>query len=314
MLLSELVRYLNFLDANSPEHVMDYADQQLRPLLEIVDQHDQQYSDTTAQLARSFHSTLSSVQDYLDTVQQLKSQLRQTIATHEDAYYQKSREMFFESLTQDRDDYLLARRLDLSAECAALVSARIKLYSNWRWPGLVIRPGTEPWIRDLVALDPMYVADISSGLLAPAVAQFPQEYQYRIRSYLYAEDLERAMLHQLPVQQMGFVLVYNYLNYRPAEFVHRFLAELHALLRPGGVVALTFNNCSVAAGVRLVEHKFMCYTPWPRMQQIFDTLGFQVIKQYALDGAAAWVEIKKSGELASLRGGQSLARVVANSK
>lgn len=314
MLLSELVRYLNFLDANSPEHVLSYADQQLRPLLEIVDQHDQQYSDTTTKLASSFRSTLSSVQDYLDTVQQLKAQLRQTITEHEDAYYSKSREMFFESLTQDRDDYLLGRRLDLAPEPTELVSSRIKLYSNWQWPGLVIRPAREAWIRDLVALDPMYIADISQELLAPAVANFPVEYQNRIRSYLYAEDLERAMLHQLPQQQMGFVLVYNYLNYRPVEFVHRFLAELHALLKPGGVVALTFNDCDHAAAVRLVEHKFMCYTPMRRMQQIFDALGFTVIKKYNLDGATTWLEIKKSGDLTSLRGGQSLARVVANSK
>lgn len=314
MLLSELVRYLNFLGTNCPDHVLCHTDQQLRPLLELVDQHAQQYPDTTARLAHNFRSTLSSVQDYVDTVQQLKTQLSQTIAQHEDAYYEKSRQMFFESLTQDCDDYLLGRRLDLAADATAAVAARIKLYSNWRWPGLVIRPARELWLQNLVALDPMYIADISKGLLDPAVLQFPIEYQNRICSYLYAEDLERSMLTQLPQQQMGFVLIYNYFNYRPLEFIHRFLAEIHGLLKPGGVAALTFNDCDYAAAVQLVENKFMCYTPGHRLQNIFDVLGFDVITKQNLDGATTWIEIKKAGELTSLRGGQSLARVVANSK
>jgi SAM-dependent methyltransferase len=314
MLLSELVRYLNFLDVGRPDHVLTYNDQRLKPLLEIVDQHPQQYSELTTKLSNSFKNTLSSVQDYLDTVSQIKLQLQATIAEYEPAYYAKSREMFFESLSQDNDQYILSRRLELDPEIEELLTSRIKLYSNWRWPGLVIRPAREPWVRDLVALDPMYIADISSGLLDPTVAQFPIEYQNRICRYLYAEDLERPMLNQLPQQQMGFVLVYNYFNYRPAEFVHRFLAELHALLKPGGVIGLTFNDCDHAAAVKLVENKFMCYTPGRRMQQIFNALGFSVVKQYNLDGATTWIEIKKAGELASFRGGQSLARVVANSK
>jgi hypothetical protein len=43
-------------------------------------------------------------------------------------------------------------------------------------------------------------------------------------------------------------------------------------------------------------------------------IGFQLVHQHSLDSAMTWIELQRPGQLTSLRGGQSLARIVAKSK
>jgi SAM-dependent methyltransferase len=313
-MLSSLVEYINYLDATVPTGARDTVNQQLLPTLKTVTEHGIQYDGIARALNDQYHSMGQAIDQYINTIDQLKQHLARAVAAQEGEYYADSTKMFFRSLIDDRDDYLLNRQLDLSADALEFVLNRVRLYSDWHWPGMVLRPGQEPWVHHLVALDPMYLVDISPGLLEAAQEKFTAEYRRRVRPYLFAESLDRDLFDQLPTGQFGFVLAYNYFNYKPIEYMTKALAEIKLKLRPGGSVAFTFNDCSRAAAVKLVENKFMCYTPGPAVINMLTALGYQITRSHQLDAAAVWIEASIPGELVSLRGGQSLAKIVARSK
>ena len=118
----------------------------------------------------------------------------------------------------------------------------------------------------------------------------------------------------MPDGQIGFCLVYYFFNFMPFELVRQYLEEIYRKLKAGGCVACTFNNCDRSGGVELVERNYMCYTPGGLMMTMCESIGFDISHTYQLDSACTWIELRKPGELTSLRGGQSLARIVAKSK
>jgi len=313
-MLSSAVEYLNYLDDTVPTTAHDTLSELLLPTLKTVLEHAIQYDGVGKDLHSHYELVGNNIDQFVATVNSLKAQLAQTVQAQEGNYYADSTKMFYRSITDDSDEYLLNRRLDLAPDALEFVLARVRLYSDWHWPGMILRPGREPWTRHLVALDPMYLVDISPGMLAAAQEEFTTEYRRRVRPYLFAESMDRDLFDALPDQQFGFVLAYNYFNYKPIEYMRKALGELKAKLRPGGSVAFTFNDCSRAAGVKLVENKFMCYTPGPAVVDMLTALGYHITKSQRLDAAAVWIEASRDGELSSLRGGQSLAKIVARSK
>jgi hypothetical protein len=42
-----------------------------------------------------------------------------------------------------------------------------------------------------------------------------------------------------------------------------------------------------------------------------ESLGFVIQQRYDIDHANTWLEMRRPGELTSLRGGQSLAKIIA---
>ena len=74
---------------------------------------------------------------------------------------------------------------------------------------------------------------------------------------------------------------------------------------------MTFNNCDHADGVKLAERAFATYTPSRRIREIATEFEYRITMFYEINTAVTWLELKKPGELTSLRGGQALARIVA---
>ena len=184
-------------------------------------------------------------------------------------------------------------------------------HADWHYPAMILRPGLESWIQDLVALDPLYLVDTRASLLEPCLATFPPEYRNRLRSYVVPDTDQDLRLHQLPQGQMSLVLAYNYFHYKPLEVIRRLLAEIYDCLRPGGTVMFTFNDCDRAGAVELAERNYMCYTPGRLILASAELQGYEVMHTYTMDAAATWVELRRPGVLHNLRGGQTLAKIVA---
>ena len=127
------------------------------------------------------------------------------------------------------------------------------------------------------------------------------------------EDHEQ-ILGSLPNDQFGLIFAYNYFNFKPMELIRRYLTEAYQKLRSGGTLIMTYNNCDRAHGVALVEQKFMCYTPGSEIVKIAESAGFDVTYQHTGLADLSWIELQRPGEIVSLRGGQTLARIVARSK
>jgi SAM-dependent methyltransferase len=218
-------------------------------------------------------------------------------------------EMPFEST-----EYILNRRLGIDEHSNILLRSHLKNLSDWRIPGMIIRPGRDTFVEDLVPMDPLYLVDHHQDLIQPSVSKFTPEYQRRLREYVITDRTEQPIMAALPQGQFGLVFAYNFFNYKPIEIICRYLNEIYALLRPGGVLIMTYNNCDRAQGVGLAERNFMCYTPERYIRQHAESVGFESTFSHDGAGDLSWLEFVRPGEITSLRGGQTLARILARSK
>ena len=177
-------------------------------------------------------------------------------------YFAESYRLHDQEMINDSDQHILQRELQLDAGVQNYILSRVAIHSDWRHAGLVIRPGRGEWLFKMVGCDPLYLVDIRASLLEPCMNQFPPEYQRRLRRYVLREtDTHGQILTGLPDGQFGICVAMNFFQFKPLELIRLYLAELYRKLRPGGILALTFNDCDRAGGVALVEQHFMCYTP-----------------------------------------------------
>jgi SAM-dependent methyltransferase len=207
-------------------------------------------------------------------------------------------------------DRTLNRRLDVSESGLDTILHRILRHSSWQNTTMIIHPGTESWINHLVSNDPLYIVDESHDLLKPVMSQFNESYQQRLRPYVITENDDCDMLWQLPDNQFGLVLTWNYFNHRPFEVIRQYLTEIYTKLRPGGMLMMTFNDCDRWEGVKAVESKSALYTPGFLIRGFAEHLGFEEKFVWHENGPWTWIEFRKPGEWQSLRGGQSLAKIL----
>jgi hypothetical protein len=179
---------------------------------------------------------------------------------------------------------------------------------------MILRPGRENFIEDMVPLDPLYLVDHHEELFEPSVANFTPEYQRRLRQYVISDRTHEAYFTKLPQGQFGLIFAYNFFNFKPIEIIRQYLTELFGVMRQGGTLIMTYNNCDRAQGVGLVERGFMCYTPKKLIVSHAESVGFECDFDHDGAGDVSWLEFRKPGEITTLRGGQTLAKIVANSQ
>ena len=312
MKLSELVGYLNLLDSVNLTAEHDPLAKKFYEINHVVANHAVQISERS----QAFCHTVDQISQHFVHAQQSLDELRSAvcdqIATAEAAQYQTSQLLYEQEMIFETTDYILSRRMTIDADSAMLLKGRMLRYTDWRIPGMILRPAQEKFIEDLVPLDPLYLVDQHSDLLQPAIDAFNPGYQRRLRPYVINDYANNDPLWQLPRDQFGFVLAYNYFNYKPIAVMCRYLTSLFECLRPGGVAIFTFNDCDWAHGVALAESSLMTYTPGKVIRQHCHNTGFEITHYQRGTGNVAWMEIRKPGEIESIRGGQSLAKIVAN--
>lgn len=314
MKLSQLVSYLNHLDQFCLDQTQQDLQKNIDPVLHFIRHHDLQFGHIMADMDRKRADIMVQLQALQASLQQLRNEIQHDIDSLQTLYCENSYRLYSQEMVKDSDEVILQRRFQLNDTTAQYIRSRVMRYADWHYPGMIIRPGLEPWIQDLVALDPLYLVDIRMELLTPCQMDFTTNYVQRLRCYTIQEDVDRDMLHQLPKNQMAFVLAYNYFHYKPLDFVRKMLQEVWHCLRPGGTFAFTFNDCDRAGAVELAERAFMCYTPGGLVLAAAEMIGYQRTQIYHVDAACTWVELVKPGTLHSLRGGQSLAKIVAKSQ
>jgi SAM-dependent methyltransferase len=253
------------------------------------------------------------------TVSELIKELDCMIEVAEKKYYLESSRLYNEEMARYNklDDatnlavnqHILDRCMPMTAEVQQMISNRLKSYIDWKYPGLIIRPGRELFIKDMVGLDPLYLVDYSKELLEPATSDFPEEYQRRLRMYE-QPPLSTPVLKTLPQNQFGLVLAFNFFEFTPIEVLEQYLKSIFDKLRPGGTLAMTFNDCDRAHCVALVEKTFCFYTPGRQVLAIAKKIGYRQIFSWTDTGNLTWLELRKPGELESKRGGQTLAKII----
>jgi SAM-dependent methyltransferase len=201
------------------------------------------------------------------------------------------------------------RVMELSESLINEILNRINMHSNWKYPALEIGCRDGEWTRHLVASDPLYITDQYPDFINATVEQFEMQYQRRIRPYL----IKDHDLSALPSGQMGFVFCWNFLNYRSLDTVKEYLKEVKNLLRPGGTFMFSYNNGDIPECAGYVDCGWMSYIPKSMLLPMCESLGFEILYSKDVRGegtSVSWVELKKHGELKTIKASQVMGEII----
>lgn len=314
MKISELVHYRELLESLLPKVSLHTLQGELDPVLYAVDTHKIQMPQYLDRLRDLRNTVITDVTEFSEEIKRLQSDLVQQISALEPNYFARSYQWYEQTIDREPAEYVLNRRLPVTNDTQVYIQTRIQSHSHWTYAGMVIRPGLEEWIEHMVACDPLYIVDTRHEMFAPVKEKFNPIYQNRLRYYAVKENSEESILRDLPDAQIGFCLAYNFFHYKPFEIMRKYLLEIYQKLRPGGVLCMTFSDCDRWGAVDLAERSYTCYTPGRLVLAVLEDVGFMITQNYQLDAAVNWVELKKPGQIMSLRGGQALAKIVEKSK
>ena len=227
-------------------------------------------------------------------------------------YYEKSQEVYDTAKENDSsaytaDRFLFSRYINRDDIKETFLS-RLELYSSWKHPALFIRPEQGDYVEPFLSNDPMYIADESDELLSLVKNKWTNAYQSRIR-YRCIREHRADFLSYFPKSQFGVIVAYNFFNFKPLDTVKRYLLGFLELLKDGGIVVFTYNNCDLKNAVIQVENAYNSYIPKSTLVPLAEAIGFEVVESFDLETNVSWIELKKPGELTSIRGGQALALI-----
>jgi SAM-dependent methyltransferase len=310
MKLSELVAYKTALDKLTARTTQREVELGLGQITHLVNSQPIQLGDFNQQLHDQYREIYHSLDQFEVLVDALKKEVDAQIEIAEKPWFQESYRLYDQEMRNDSPEHILNRRPVWSEDIENFLRVRIQNYVDWQQPGMIIRPGLEKFVEDMVGYDPLYLVDQNYDLLKPAVDKFTKEYQARLRLYTVKENIDAEILDKIPNGQFGLCLVYNFFEFKPFEIVKKYMTEIYQKLKPGGTLILTFNDCSRDKAVMLAEQRYACYTPGSLIKELSINIGYVQKFSWDNDGPITWLELKKPGVLTSMRGGQTLAKII----
>lgn len=314
MKLSEIVQYLNVIDGPSMDPDITDSIRHLYGIVDVVANHALQIGETREVMAQDVIDLENCHNKFLATVNHLRDHVKQRIVSQEPAMYAESQRVYEQEMVFETADYISRRKFVSTPEGLVALRSKILNYSDWRLPGMIIRPIGETFVEDMVPMDPLYLVDTMPELLTPVVEKFTLEYQRRLRQYVINDYHQPQPLQALPSNQFGLIFAYNFFNYKPIAVIDRYLREFAHKLRPGGHAVFTYNDCDFSQGVGLAEKNFMCYTPGHAVRKLVYDAGLELMENHRDNYDLAWMDVRKPGETSTLRGAQVLAKILAKSK
>jgi SAM-dependent methyltransferase len=311
MKLSTLINYRNELSKLDLSHLQKTLDDELKKVLFLADNQPVVVGNNS-QLHAQQQQIHSAVDEFKNLMGLFSHEFDQIISELEKPYFLESYRLYDQEMNNETLEDIKNRATKPSESALNLYRSRISRYVGWQHSAMIVRPGVEPFVNEMVSCDPLYLVDLDHELLKVATEQYNELYQQRLRNYVVNERNQDPILTRLPDAQFGVILVYNYFNFRPFEVIRKWLAELIQKLKPGGTLIMTFNDCDRDKAVMLVENCYSCYTPGHLVKQLAETLGYQITFQWHDDGPSTWLELKRPGTLSTVRGGQTLAKVRHN--
>lgn len=310
MKLSEVVDYLNLLESQELDPTNDLVTDRLENIATVVKDYPLQFGSVTDTLTQDLDKIKKAISEFNSTIQTLKQNIQDEIKRQQPTYYQESYRLYEQDMVFETNEHILNRKLKIDFDSDNALRSSLRRYGDWRLSGMIIRPAKEDFIEEMVPLDPLYLVDNNMELLMPAISAFTPEYQRRLRPYTINEYENLEILGNLPSRQFGLIFAYNYFNFKPIQVIERFLIEIYQKLRPGGVVIFTYNECDRVQGIGAAENNWMCYTPGTRIRSIAEKIGYEVLANVIGEKDMAWFELRVRGPIISLRGGQTIAKIL----
>jgi phospholipid N-methyltransferase len=187
----------------------------------------------------------------------------------------------------------------------------IRRYTNPKYPALEIGPGDGQWTTFIVAGDPLYVVDIHPEFIESTKSKFPIEYQRRLRTYLSGwHGVPKNDLSILPQNQFGFIFAWQVFDFFPLDKTRLYLEQCFNLLRPGGVMMFSYNNCEFSNAAVSAETGFKSWMTKKLLIKTCEELELEVMDTKDSLSGFHWIKIKKSGELNTVKAGQALGEII----
>jgi len=249
------------------------------------------------------------IENLRDNFDYYKQQIDLQIQKLEEDYIQQSEKMYIRDELPSGPDVVLERSLQLDDQSKEIFYSRVSQLSDWRFPGMIIRPQETNLVEEMASSDPLYLVDYHNKLIDPCLKNMNDVYRHRVRPWVIDRYLPRkTQLNDLPKEQFSLIVIWNTLNNMPLTMCNQILKQIFDLLRSGGTCLLTFNDCNNAYNIRNFENNYRQFTPGDRLETIVKDLGYVI--RYRSKSIHGWMEIQKPGKLETIRGGQSLARII----
>jgi len=207
---------------------------------------------------------------------------------------------------------LIQQTLYSSIEIENWLVSKITQYSDWHYPTLQINPRSKKWIDPMVAGDPLYLTHSDIAIVEDMIKEYPGLYQNRLRLY---EIVDRNF-SKLPQAQFGFVLCWDNFNHLSLDKIEKYIREVWKLLRPGGSFIFNYNNCDFEGIAYRAECYAGSYASASWLIKLFTVIGYEITALHddetddAFNTHISWVEIKKPGNLKTVKAAQAMAQIL----
>jgi len=309
--LSNFIKYKNTVDSVEFDSDKKLLETKLSEKIENLKKFpfDQQL---TEKIEKEKQTIIDSFKDIEILLNNFKSNTESYIR-HEEIKYMSESYRQYEEGSSDTPEYLLDRALFHALiyrdEIKSYLKSRIKSLSSWKHSAVFIRPEHGEYLKEIIDSDPMYIVDESEEMFGPIKQMWNDQYQGRLRYNIIDENRER-IYRNIPKNQMGLIVAFNYFNHKPFEIIRQHLTELYDLLKPGGSLIFTYNNCNYPLAVKNFEQGLYSYTPGALIEPAVELIGFEIVESYNDESTnVSWLEVKKKGKLTSIKGGQTLAMI-----
>jgi SAM-dependent methyltransferase len=105
-------------------------------------------------------------------------------------------------------------------------------------------------------------------------------------------------------------------NYLSADKIEQYLKEVFQLLRPGGHFVFSYNNCDIEGPALAAELQVASFVTARWLVKLCDEIGYELNELHDVETGDAftthisWVEIKKPGNLRTVKAAQALAQII----
>lgn len=280
----------------------------------------QNYAEDFAKADQNFQNLYRENQNILNQINDLVSKIELDIDALANEKYNNN-DTYRNNLSEEHMIQLTASNEAIDS----IIRSNVSRYADFHYPGLQFcRYFTEKSYQNkdsikhytparilldsMVACDPLYLVNRDLDELTDIIKIYPEAYQRRLRLY---KDLTT-----LPQNQFGLILCWDYFNYITADKIEFYLREFIKLLRPGGTVMFSYNECNYPHAIKLVEEGKASWMCDRTIRKLFQEIGFETISFESLpvDNAentkVSWVEARKPGELRTSKLIQSQGQVL----
>ena len=223
------------------------------------------------------------------------------------------------TLFSDRELLIDTARTDLPTEglLRNLVKSKIRQYCDWHYPGLQISCNKKEWIDCMVTSDPLFLTESQEDravdtTLTKLISEYPDQYQNRLRLY----SVNGYDFSALPVEQFSIIVCWDFLNYIELTSIAEYMQQMFNLLRAGGVVMFSYNNCDIVDSVKLAEDNEMSWATARAIKQLCNDIGYEIItfEDHVTEDTyikhVSWCEIRKPGVLTTIKAHQVAGQIL----